>query len=36
MRPVREAIQGKFWTFMVNHPWKLEMMETSMSKEATS
>jgi hypothetical protein len=20
MRPVREAIQGKFWTFMANHP----------------
>jgi hypothetical protein len=23
-------------TFMASHPWKLEMMETSMSKEATS
>ena len=36
MRSIQEAIQGKFWTFMMNHPWKLKMIETSMSKEATS
>jgi hypothetical protein len=30
-----ETIQGKFWTFIPNHPWQLKMMETSMNKEAT-
>jgi len=33
---IQKVIQGEFWTFMTNHPWKWEMIETSMSKEATS
>jgi len=30
MRPIRKEIQWKFLTFMTNHPWKLEMIETSI------